>query len=158
MDGLWHDELDFFEEWGWGCEPNTKCVTGVTWIYDTSGLHLIQSYKSLYSMFDPSATFHRYTTVINPDNTVEEYIDGVRQTWVGSNGVLGPPPVISPGKMALILTNALRENTRTGPDPATNFQSGSRTFAIRSIAVYEDGSHAGQNVEGGGIAPGTIVK
>jgi hypothetical protein len=55
--------------------------------------------------------------------------------------------------MALILTNALRDNTRTGPDPAPNFQSGSRTFAIRSIAVYEDGNHAGKNVEGGGIAP-----
>jgi hypothetical protein len=40
----------------------------------------------------------------------------------------------------------------------SGFTSGSRTFAIRSIAVYEDGAHAGQNVENSGVAPGTVVK
>jgi hypothetical protein len=33
-----------------------------------------------------------------------------------------------------------------------------RTFHVASIAVYEDQGHAGQGVEGGGIAPGTVIK
>jgi hypothetical protein len=158
MDAPWHNELDFFEEWGWACESNVNCLTGITWIYNTAGLQLVQSYKSLYTMFDPSAAYHRYTTVINPNNSIEEYIDGVRQTWLGNNGVLGPPPGMTAAKMAIILTNALREKTPLGPNPATHFQSGSRTFAVRSIGVYQDAGHAGQNVEGGGVAPGTTVR
>jgi hypothetical protein len=31
-------------------------------------------------------------------------------------------------------------------------------MSVRSIAVYQDGAHAGQGVKGGGIAPGTTVK
>jgi hypothetical protein len=57
------------------------------------------------------------------------------------------------------MTNALRDQTPTsGPNPYPGFSSGTRTFAARSIAVYEDGAHAGLNVSGGGVAPGTTVK
>jgi hypothetical protein len=156
-DWRWTDEMDFFEEWGWNCSPNPSCLTGVTWIYSTNPYHLVQGMKSLYSMFDPSAGFHRYVTVVNANNSIEEYIDGVRQSWLGSNGVLGPPPSVTRASMGLILTNAVRENSWSGPDPAPNFRSGSRTFTIRSIAVYEDGNHAGQDLSGGGIAPGTTI-
>jgi hypothetical protein len=59
-------------------------------------------------------------------------------------------------KMALILSNALRSVGGVNPDP--QFTSGARTWDIRAISVYEDGAHAGQNIEGGGMAPGTVVK
>jgi hypothetical protein len=157
MDWNWHDEFDYFEEWGWS-KWTSPAPTGVTWIYETSGLHMTQSWHSLYSLFNPSAGFHRYTTVINPDNTVEEYIDGVRQTWLGTNGVLPAPPRVTSAKMALILSNALRQPEGTSGGTAPNFTSGSRAFDARSIAVYQDASHAGQNIEGGGTAPGTTVQ
>jgi hypothetical protein len=149
----WPPELDFFEEWGWGScynpsssNPNANCQTGVTYI--EPGGHLVQSSKSLYSIAqlrDPSAAFHRYTTVINSNNSIEEYIDGVKQMWVNLT-----PSVVN-DQMSLILTNALRES-------APRFTSGTRTFAIRSVAVYEDAAHAGQFVTAGGVAPGTSVR
>ncbi len=143
----WNDELDFFEFWGWNTWA--KYNMGVAWIYKTPS-SLTESEHDLGEDFDPSAAFHRYTTVINPNNTVEEFIDGVRQSWVGNNGVLGPvsPAVVA---MGLKLSNGLRGS-------GANFTSGSRTFSIRSIAVYEDAGHAGQAVSGGGIAPGTTVE
>jgi len=156
-DWSWHDEFDYFEEWGWS-KWTSPAPTGVTWIYETSGLHMMQSWHSLYLLFDPSVGFHRYTTVINHNNTVEEYIDGVRQTWLGTNGILPAPPHVTAAKMALILSNALRQPDGTSGGTAPSFTSGSRYFDARSIAVYQDGGHAGQNVEGGGIAPGTVVK
>jgi hypothetical protein len=156
MDWGWHDEFDFFEEWGWS-KWTSPTPTGVTWIYDTGGRRQVESWLSLYSMFDPSAGFHRYTTVVRPNNSVEEYVDGVRQTWLGINGVMSPP-YVTVGKMGLILSNALRIPEHTTANPAPNFKSGSRAFDVRSIAVYEDGGHAGLNVTGGGVAPGTAVR
>jgi hypothetical protein len=163
LDRKWTDEIDFFEEWGWGrsCELSllTSCLTGVAWLYDTSPLRVQESSKALYSLFDPSAGFHRYTTVIYPNNTLSEYIDGQLQRWVGNNGIAPAPPYFTKAAMHLVMTNALRDQTPTsGPNPYPGFSSGTRTFAARSIAVYEDGAHAGLNVSGGGVAPGTIVK
>jgi hypothetical protein len=118
-----------------------------------------ESYKDLYSLFDPTTGFHRYTTVIYPNNSWSEYIDGQLQRWVGINGVAPPPPYDLRVPMSLLLTNALRDQTPwSGPNPYPGFSSGSRTFTARSIAVYEDGAHAGQDVSGGGVAPGTSLK
>ncbi len=143
----WTDELDFFEFWGWNTWA--KYNMGITWIWKTPS-DLAQSEHDLGAEFDPSAAFHRYTTVINPNDSIEEYIDGVRQTWLGKNGVLGPvSPTVVP--MGLKLSNGLRG---TG----SKFTSGSRSFDIRSVAVYEDANHAGDAVSGGGIAPGTVVE
>jgi hypothetical protein len=144
----WTDEFDFFEFWGWNTWA--KYNMGIAWIWSTPS-SMIESEHDLGQQFDPAAAFHRYTTVINANNSVEEYIDGVRQTWLGNNGVLGPPPSVTAVPMGLKLSNGLRG---TG----SNFTSGSRTFSIRSIAVYEDSGHAGLNVEGGGLAPGTGVR
>jgi hypothetical protein len=146
-DWAWSDELDFFEFWGYNTWA--KYNMGITWIYKTPS-SLVQSEHDLGEDFAPEDAFHRYTTVINSNNTLEEYIDGVRQSWMGKNGVLGP---VSPGAVAmgLKLSNALRDN-------GSNFTSGSRTFSIRSIAVYEDGNHAGHAVSGGGVAPGTVIE
>jgi hypothetical protein len=147
-DFYWHDELDFFEFWGW----NTSDVynMGITWIWEVAG-GSIQAEHDLGKELGVSSSFHRYTTVIKPNNGVEEYIDGVRQTWLGRNGVLGPPPSVTVVPMGLKLSNALRGS-------GSNFTSGSRSFTIRSIAVYQDGEHAGEGVKQGGVAPGTIVR
>jgi hypothetical protein len=151
----WPPEIDFFEEWGWGTcynssssNPNANCITGVTYINPDQSL--VQGYKSLYTINppgDPSAGFHRYTTVVGPSG-IQEYIDGVQQSWANLN------PTQQTDTMSLILTNALRSNTS---NISPNFTSGTRTFAIRSVAVYEDSAHAGQFVSGGGVAPGTTV-
>jgi hypothetical protein len=164
MDPKWTNEIDFFEEWGWGsgCQLSllSSCLTGVSWIYHTaSPLKVEESYKALYSMFDPSTAFHRYTTVFYPNNTWSEFIDGVLQRWVGVNGVAPAPPYFNKVRMHLLLTNALRDKTSTsGPNPYPGFSSGTRTFSIRSIAVYEDGMHARLGVTGGGVAPGTTIR
>jgi hypothetical protein len=163
-DVKWTNEIDFFEEWGWGSGCGalsliTSCLTGVAWLYDTSPLAVEESYTPLYGIFDPSAAFHRYTTVIYPNNTWSEYIDGQLQRWVGTNGVAPAPPYVKTVSMSLLLTNALRDKTPTsGPNPYPGFSSGTRNFTIRSIAVYLDGAHAGKNVTGGGVAPGTTIR
>lgn len=147
-DAPWTDEFDFFEFWGWNTWA--KYNMGVAWIWQTPS-NITESYHDVGQEFDPAAAFHRYTTVINPNNTVEEFIDGARQTWVGNNGVLGPVSSPTSVPMGLIVSAALRVN-------GSNFTSGSRIFTIRSVAVYEDANHAGQNVTGGGVAPGTVVE
>jgi hypothetical protein len=160
-DVRWTDEIDFFEEWGWGagCRLSllTSCLTGVVWLYDTRPLTAEEFYLDLYGLFDPSTGFHRYTTVIYPDKW-SEYIDGQLQRWVGVNGVAPAPPYFTKAPMSLLLTNALRDRTPTsGPNPYPGFSSGTRTFTIRSIAVYEDAAHAGEGISGGGVAPGTSI-
>jgi hypothetical protein len=162
-DVKWTNEIDFFEEWGWNpaCATalSTSCFTGVAWLYNTYPLEAIESYKALYSLFDPSLGFHRYTTVIYPNNTLSEYIDGQLQRWVGVNGVAPAPPYFNKTRMSLLLTNALRDQKgATGPNPYPGFSSGTRTFTARSIAVYQDAAHAGLAVTGGGVAPGTAVR
>jgi hypothetical protein len=112
-------------------------------------------------LYDPATSFHRYTTVLYPDNTWSEYIDGELQTWLGKAGVAPAPPEFKRVPMALLLTNALRDASNTsGPNPYPEFSTPgeTRTFNIHSIAVYQDGAHAGRNVTGGGVAPGTTVQ
>jgi hypothetical protein len=144
----WKDEFDFFEFWGWNTADAYDM--GVAWIWKVPD-GVIEADHDVGKELDVSGSFHRYTTVINPNNSVEEYIDGVRQSWLGKNGVLGPPPEVTIVSMGLKLSNALRVN-------GSHFTSGSRVFTIRSIAVYEDGEHAGKQVRRGGVAPGTVMK
>jgi Glycosyl hydrolases family 16 len=147
-DPRWTDEIDFFEFWGWNLWA--KYNMGVSWIWKTPS-NIIESEHDLGQEFNPSAAFHRYTTVLNANNTIEEFIDGVRQNWIGHRGVLGPvsSPTVVP--MGLILSLGLRG---TG----LRFTSGSRILGVRSVAVYEDARHAGEAVNGGGIAPGTVLE
>jgi hypothetical protein len=63
--------------------------------------------------------------------------------------------------MSLLLSNAIRDASSTmSPNPYPEFSTPgeTRTFDARSIAVYQDGAHAGLNVTGGGVAPGTTVR
>ena len=160
-DVKWTNEIDFFEEWGW----NPACATAPADILlhgrrlalqnvPTGNHRVVQELSTACSI--PRQGFHRYTTLIYPNNTLSEYIDGQLQRWVGVNGVAPAPPYFNKVRMSLLLTNALRDQKgMSGPNPYPGFSSGTRTFTARSIAVYEDGAHAGQHISGGGVAPGT---
>lgn len=154
--GWWSDatvngqenEIDFFEGFGWGKTWHTDGEWSAT-MPTVVGLN----YHTVYGMekilgFTPTEGFHRYTTTLTPNGSktiVSEYIDG---TFRWSFEV--EYPASRQTFAHLILSYALREFPE-------NFQSGTRTFTIRSVAVYQDAAHAGQEIQGGGIAPGTIV-
>jgi hypothetical protein len=158
-DAPWTDEFDFFESWGWNDQPTsgyTTTTTGIAWLYSTPTV--IEGYKQFWpnASNDPSLAFHRYTTVVYPNNTFSFYIDGILQTGgtIPSNGLIGPPGgTIKTPNMGLVLQYALRN-----PKYSTGFTSGSRTFTVRSAAVYQDAGHAGKDIVNGGLAPGTAVK
>jgi hypothetical protein len=134
-------ELDFFEGWGWN---------GLLWATATAGVPVVVTPYHEHFLngvtgglgFDPSLGFHRYTTVFSPKGggnyLISEYIDGVFR-WAFEDTIANTSD-------GLILTNALRE--RAQPDVMT----------VRSVAMWQDGAHAGQGIKGGGIAPGTTVK
>ena len=146
-------------------------VTDPTWIFDTSTRSNIAAEQMLCrnaqpSPFDPSAGYHTYTTLIYPNGTVSEYIDGRIQVWDSvphggaaytNNGtVIGPPPVLPKTYGGLILSYALRDTVTGNPDP--HFMSGARSIAVRSIAVYENTRAGGaDSVNSGLIAPGTSL-
>jgi hypothetical protein len=174
-DPCWGDEFDFFESWGWGNPPTsgyTQTNTGIAWIYNTGNTSCTndsgsyqndEGYKQFWpsASQDPSLAFHRYTTVVYPNNTWSFYIDGVLQTGgtgldsSGTPGVMGPAgqaaAIIKP-VMNLILQYSLRT-----PSQPIGFNSGSRTFTVRSAAVYQDAGHAGKDIVNGGLAPGTTL-
>jgi hypothetical protein len=128
-------------------------------VYKSSGLGGREAYAGLYAKTppgDPSAGFHRYTTLVSgpaSNARFEAYVDGVRE---GSF-----EHAVNTDGMNLILTSAMREpRCFEGSMPDVRscyFQSGSRSFTIRSVAVYEDAAHAGEFISGGGVAPGTVV-
>lgn len=175
----WNAELDFFE--GFGREAGaggTWCSTGPgsnghiettmpTWVYDKSPYQAVGADSDLCHSegFDPSAAIHTYTTVLYPDNTLAEYVDGrpVKWDWVPNGGTtysssggttIGPT---HPGGdwMGLILSYALRDDATGNPDPG--FQSGTRTMLVQSIAVYEDAGSNFASTINHGVAPGTSV-
>jgi hypothetical protein len=134
-------ELDFFELWGWN---------GATWATANGGMPVVvgQGEHEVFPVdtalgFDPSLAVHRYTTAFVPEGTgkydVREYIDGTYRWDL-------PGRMLSSLFDGLIITNDLRHHVQ--PDVLT----------VRSVAVWEDGAHAGVGVKGGGIAPGTTVK
>jgi hypothetical protein len=146
----WLNERDFFEGYSNNYPPGN---IDTDWIYQTpytpygSGVKLQNVYQSQLS-FNPAAGMHRYTYLIYPDQSWSLYIDGALQTWVGNDGI-SPPQSGANVPMDLIINYALN---------ATTFTSGNHQFLIKSVAVYQDNSHAGQGITGGGIAPGTKVK
>ncbi len=145
----WTDEIDFFEAFGWNGWysgsgwSNTR--TGVGW----NGLDGWSTVEGPLSV-DPSTAFHRYTTVLYPDDTYSLYVDGVLQPWADRSGPATPDPS---SNLPLILSYGLR----TPENHASGFTSGSRRFTVRSVAVYEDGQHAGQDITNSGLAPGTTL-
>ncbi len=127
--------------------------------------------------FDPSQAYHTYTTYLFPTSggtMMSEYIDGYMQKWdyvpntgssptpsgciAGSCTTIGP---ISPApNMAGLITEYAMRNVNylgcgTGAD--CPFTSGTRSFDVRSIAVYENATANLANTANGGLAPGTTV-
>lgn len=141
------NEYDFFEGFGSGKEGSTEYPNAVMPAIPGVGEQEIFNVTKALG-FDPTAEYHRYTTVLRPNGgggayVSTEYIDGQlkwsmayrdrQQSWDG-----------------LKISYALRAHT-------SGFTTGTRTFGIRSVAVYEDGAHAGQGIKGGGVAPGTTI-
>lgn len=155
--GWWSDatvngvenEIDFFEGFGWGNTWHAVKEWSAA-MPTVVGLN----FQTVYGIeknfgFDPTAGFHRYTTTLTPNGSktvVAEYVDGV---FRGSYEV--SYPANRKTFTHLVLSYALREFPE-------GFHEGTRAFVIRSVAVYQDGAHAGQEIEGGGIAPGTVLR
>jgi hypothetical protein len=143
------NEIDFFEGLGWGKTWHAIKEWAAA-MPTVVGLGEHEAYDLEKTLgFDPTAGFHRYTTTLTPAGSktlVTEYIDGISR-W----SYMIEFPVSRRTFTHLILSYALR----VYPE---NFKAGTRAFDIRSVAVYQDAAHAGQETEGGGIAPGTTVK
>ena len=144
FDHTWTSELDFFEGWEWGHEEYYAGMP--VYIGETNSIldtvsHELFAAKSEIS--NPETEYHTYTTVLKPNDELEEYIDG-QYKWT-----VAPPLAENTPWMHLTLTHDLRE--------ASNMK-GTSDFAVRSVAAYEDTAHKGVGVEGGGIAPGTTVE
>ncbi|HSX47367.1 MAG TPA: hypothetical protein VLF63_01190, partial [Patescibacteria group bacterium] len=152
-------EIDFFEEWGWGCTPLPNCVRTGMPVF----VHSVDESQLIFGQFDPSAAYHKYTTILYPNNTFSEYIDGKLQTCATStgfagncSGVTGPATNFSTSQMMkLILTFDYKLAT-------SYFTSGKYTFDVRSVGMYIDQAHAtsttpgqgnGPDITGAGIAP-----
>lgn len=137
----WVSEIDFFEHYGWGGAPSDSAFN---WVFQGN---LFGQHFSAFCGCDPSAAVHRYTEVINPDNSYAAYMDGRLM------GTHGPAGAIARTAMYLLLSYGLRNPA--GANPIPGFVSGSRDFVVRSAAVYQDNGHAGSDITNGGIAPGT---
>jgi hypothetical protein len=138
------NEYDFFEGDGWG-NHDAEYDAFMPAIVQLGEEHKVDGFEKTLGFY-PEQGLHRYTTVLTPHGghyTAEEYVDGTfkwsfsytdtKQAWDELN-----------------LSYALREYTG-------GFRSGTRDFDIRSVAVYEGKAHEGKDIEGGGVAPGTVV-
>jgi hypothetical protein len=109
--------------------------------------------------FDPSAGYHTYTTVMYPDRSMAEWIDGRQVVYSsgpkGAQTLVGPPAVQAV-MGGLIVSYSLRNVAVGSTDPY--FPSGTRNWSTRSIAVYENATAAGANTVNPGIAPGTQIR
>lgn len=147
--GAWENEIDFFEMWDYGTKPWN---TGFTWIYDTANGKQQQSFALLAAQTDQKA--HRWTHLFDGTNkTIEIWIDGVKQTWLGKNGVMSWPATFSSAPLYLVISHGLRNANGSQP----TWTTGSTVMTVRSVACYTD-NVANGNFHGGGIAPGTIVQ
>lgn len=140
-DHSWTDELDYLEGWEWG---HVEYFAGIpVWKAVTPNVVEVshESYALKSEIPNPEEGLHTYTTVVKANNEAEEWIDGTHRWNVAAPSRMNVP------WMHLILTHALRQATTLSES----------VFLIRSVSVYEDAAHVGQNVEGGGVAPGTVV-
>ena len=129
----WSDERDFFE-------GHPRNLIDSAHVYATHPK--TQQYVATTLPFNPSAAFHRYTYIVEPDGSWRLYIDGQWQDWAGG----GPKPEAS-NPMQILLNYAVTGNTGLP----------SSTFRIASVAVYEDTRHAGRRVSAVVVAPGTTI-
>jgi hypothetical protein len=142
-------EFDFTESWGYETGNTTTSgyeftENGTCWLPQEIGE---DKCGRIHYAFDPSTAYHRYTTVIYPNNTFSQYIDGELNSKANHVAIVETP---HKDWMNLILQYAMA---------GAGFPEGEHpSLTIRSIAMYEDKAHEGQQIENGGIAPGTTVK
>ena len=150
------NEIDFFQ---WNNYDQN--LTGVwdcvaSWIdhvhsTSSSGTASSNTYAKLSAQTDGQN--HRWTTVISAsDNKVHSYLDGVEIASMQYNW-LAAWNTSNTDYLHLFLSHSLR-NVYSGKGPTF---TGYSDVIIRSVAVYQDTPHAGQNITGGGIAPGTTL-
>jgi len=161
-------EIDFFEYWGYS-DPKPKMTrTGVcVVIYNQNTMQMVQQSELYLKQLWDHKRSHRYTHVIYPDMSMSMWVDGKQVKKLG--GVPWenykhrlrtlPHPAWSNQAMPLILSYGMRnpklddKKNKVG-NPKWK---GTRSLTVHSIAVYQDGKHAGQGFTGGGVAPGTQV-
>jgi lysozyme len=158
-DPVWTAELDMFEGWGWPTSvPAGDYQAGIpVWIWNTENCCEHSVRKETYSVlkdfgFDPTAGYHRYTTTLNADGSLDEYIDGIHK-W----HVTAPAGEVHRPWMGLAIQYGLRRPSASTYTTAPQFTSGSQSMGIRYAALWVDGAHAGQNIQNGGVAPGTTI-
>jgi hypothetical protein len=140
-------ELDLYEAFG-NTEGWKNASLYVTW-FASPHPELIKRGFAV----DPSAAYHTYTTYVFPGTQsgkyrFSEYIDGALQA-LEHGSVSAEVTPVEQERLNLTLSYALRNK---------GFASGTRTYNVRSAAVYVDGAHNGVGIEDGGLAPGTTVK
>jgi hypothetical protein len=154
-DATWKWEWDMFEGWGYWNNASNWCGDGITdptWISSGSIQKQVWSNPCSTYGFDPSQGVHTYTTVMLPNNSFEEYVDGKYIHTLSG-------PVTGAQDMGGIWLQYSLRNVLWSGNNDTNFKSGTRSMHIRSVAVYENKSANHAHTSNGGlIAPGTTVK
>jgi len=163
-------EIDFFEYWGYDPDiSKTMAGTGAVLLWYENGNNPPgyggeQHIPELYDHTKP----HRYTTVVYPDLSSSLWIDGkkvkmqdARRNYAETYRTKAPPSY-KPSTMPIMISFGLRDIQidATSPPPKgyrPPYFTDSRTLTVHSVAVYQDGAHAGQGFSGGGVAPGTVV-
>jgi hypothetical protein len=144
-------EMDMPEHWGYNGPPSQAAWVTV---YNQTGPSTVSSSPKDLGAFlgaDPSAAFHRYTTLIAANGAMSVYVDGRLFSTAPA------PPSLNRVWQKLLISYALRNPSAPNPRIISGFTSGSRDFIVRSVVVYQDTAHLGQSVLNGVVAPGTVV-
>jgi hypothetical protein len=159
----WAWEIDFPEFWGWhtgsaGKDWNASNGDGLGLpaVPRTNGSGSARGETPYYwngssLTFAPDAAYHTYTV---------ELVGTTFYSWIDGRPMTNGRTIGSVGGWAklmgyLILQHSLRSPTTGNPSPY--FNSGSRSFDVRSIAVYESAADAGAMTQNPQVAPGTTV-
>lgn len=159
----WTSEIDAPEWWGYRTgtagENWLKARDGfgfpaITRINDSgspSGI-CFEYFGQGNANFAPNAAYHTYTVEMIR-STFYSWIDGKPECVRKTVGLVGRWAHVWE---KVLLQHSLRDVTTGNPSPY--FTSGSRSFDVRSIAVYEDANaHGAMTQHGRIIAPGTTI-
>jgi F5/8 type C domain/Fibronectin type III domain len=154
-DVAWSWEWDMPEFWGWWSAGGwCSNAAGMSWFTNGSIQHQWWDYPCAKWGFDPSTGYHTYTMVMLTNNTIQWYVDGKLITS-HSNGSTSGTVTAAAHSGGVWIQHALRNILNNG----ANFKSGSRSFHVRSLVVYENTSAGNANTTNAPlIAPGTRVQ
>jgi hypothetical protein len=162
-DPAWTWEIDCPEFWGWHAGSGGKTWAasngdgmGFPAVPRTNGGGSASGEADAFwapggLQLAPDAGFHTYTVEM-AGTTFSSWIDG---QLIKSGLTVGSVGSWAKLMGRLILQHSLRDPTTGNPSPW--FTSGTRDFAVRSIAVYEAAADHGANTQNPGVAPGTTI-